>query len=260
MMFWFKKKKIVVDCLTNIDSVHELYKIRKAAVYYPEDIKSLTPNTRVKHPQTNIEYDISTIKKCNGINEMYKRGFIMPMWTDFICQPKSAAAGNSAIGMMPRHFSYESHPRDQFTGLYNNYTHVKLESPWLFKEKTGVRFIWKPADWNIHKFSKNFVIPTAVLWFNDQSSTNINMFIDTNSDDFTILGGTPMIHMLPLSEDNVEIKCHLVSPEEMNSSLAIPLSYGAIKSGRYNNYVREKSLSEELDKKEKGKCPFGFGK
>lgn len=260
MMFWFKKKKIVVDCFTNVDSVFDLYKIRKAAVYYPEDIKSMSPTTKIQHPNTKIDYTVSTIKMCNGINDMYKRGHIIPFWSDFISQPKRAWTGEAAIAMMGDRFNYDSHPKDQYVGLYKDYMHVKIHSPWYFREKTGVRFLWKGADWNLHNFSRNFTIPSATLWFKDQGSTNINMFIHKDSDDFILKGGTPIIHLVPLTEDTVEFKCHLVDGKDMESFAGIPPSYGMLKPGRYTNYVKEKALSHQLDEMEKQKCPFGFGR
>lgn len=259
-MFWFKKKKIVVDCFTSNSSVYELYKIRKAAVYYPEDMKRLPTTHKIQHPETKIGYNISTIKMCNGINEMYKRGHIIPMWTDFLCEPKRAWTGDSTIGMIPPGFNYDSHPKEQYTGLFSDWMHVKLHSPWHFTEKTGVRFLWKSADWNLHKFQRQFVIPSAVLWFKGQSSTNINMFIHRDGDDFTIQGGTPMVHLIPLTEDTVEYKCHLVDHNEFQSLASIPENYGMLKTGRYNNYLKEKDVAKQLDEKEKGKCPFGFGR
>lgn len=38
-MFWFKRKKIIVDCFTYRKSVFELYKIRKSIHFYPDVIK-----------------------------------------------------------------------------------------------------------------------------------------------------------------------------------------------------------------------------
>ena len=39
MLFFFKNKKITVDCFTSDASVYKLFKIRKAINFFPEEIK-----------------------------------------------------------------------------------------------------------------------------------------------------------------------------------------------------------------------------
>jgi hypothetical protein len=226
--------------------------------YFPEDIKSL-PRLTEHMIDGNIKTTISTIKGCNGLTELYKVGFILPMWTDFICQPKTAAAGQSNLGVMPREHYFESHPRSQYPSLYEDWMHVKLGSPWRFREKTGVRFTWNAASWNLHRHANDFIINPGVLWFDTQSTTNINMFINKKADDFRIVAGTPMIHLVPVSDATVEIKNHLVSHEEMRNINPIPDDYQASIVNRWGTYQKDLAKSKEMDKKE-SKCPFGFGK
>lgn len=259
MIFKIKQSKLTLDCFTYMRSVHELYKVRKAVSYFPEDIKSLARYTSIVNPQTNIAQDISTIKGCNGLTELYKLGFIIPFWTDAIFQPKSFSVGNTALGSMPKDFGFDTHPPAQYPNIYDGWVHAKLISPWVFREKTGVKFSWNGASWNLHKHAKNLTIAPGALWFNDQATAHVNVFINKDIERFELTAGTPLVHMIPITDKDVDIKCHLVSYDEWLSVQPIPQEYNGMAINRWGRYWKELAKAKELDKKE-AKCPFGFGK
>ena len=251
-MFFFKKSKIVIDMFTTLRSVYELYKPDTSIKFYPDEFKSI-PNTYVgTDPTPMIRVDGSTIRKCNGIIDYYKTGFVIPMWTDFICQPKSFVAKESSIALVGLPFFYDSNPRDQYPGLFEDYIHIKLDSPWLFRENSGVRFVWGSATWNLHKHRNNFIVLPAAVSYNYQCATNVNMFVRKDSENFTLTSGTPLVHITPVSEKEIIIKHHLIDETE-KSKIGIPQEYSAIRTERYSRWVKELSKNEK-------KCPFGFGR
>lgn len=251
-MFWFKKKEIVVDCFTTLRSVYELYKPDISVKFFPDEIK-LLPNLYDQIDETTkITYKSATIRKCNGLIDYYKTGFILPMWSEFICEPKNAIDKKTAIAMMALPFDYHSHDKRQFTGLFESYIHIKLTSPWLFREKTGVKFTWNSPVWNLHKHIKNFTVVPAVISFNYQCQSNVNVFIDRNSENFTITPGTPLAHIVPISENKIVLKHHLIDQKEY-SKIGIPDDFSTLRPERYSRWVKENQKSEN-------KCPFGFGK
>jgi hypothetical protein len=256
MIFLFKKKKIVVDCFTPFKSVYEGYPIQNSMNFFPKEISKIKSFYTEKHPQTNIDMQMPTIKRCVGIIDYYKTGFIIPMWTDFIGQPRTAAEGSTSIGLITSPFSFAPHPHWQYkdTGMFDTHFHIKLDSPWNIKENSGVRFTWNPCTWNLHSHSKNFIVPPAVISFDVQCGTHINMFIDKTSDKFTLYAGTPMVHLVPLSDQEVDIKCHLVDVEEY-LTYGIPQEFSRILPNRYARY---KTIVK--NKQNKKGCPFGFGK
>jgi hypothetical protein len=254
MMFFFKKKKIVVDCFTPLEAVHTLYPIAKSIDFYPTEFSKINSYFSFPDPQTRVQLRASTIKRCVGIVDYYKEGFIIPLWTDFICQPRTSPT----VGMMTHPFKFGPHADESWkpTGMFSDYIHIKLMSPWQVREKSGVTFTWNACTWNLHKHSKNFIVVPAALSFDVQTQTNINMFVDKNSDPFTISGGTPMIHLVPISDAEVELKTHLVSPEEYDK-VGIPFDFDQLIPNRYNRY---RNLLKNRQEKQQKKCPFGFGK
>jgi hypothetical protein len=69
-----------------------------------------------------------------------------------------------------------------------------------------------------------------------------------------------MIHIIPLTERDVEYKCHLIEKKEWDSVKERPKFFSGMASLLQNTrYDRERKAADELNKQEK-KCPFGFGK
>jgi hypothetical protein len=249
-MFWFKKKKIVVDCFTPFKSVYELYKIDRAITFFPEEVKILPNYYSIEEPNTKISYEAATIRKCIGLQELYKVGYILPMWTDFICDPISSSQSRSAVALMHPPFYYNVHDKTQWNGFFDNHIHVKLASPWKIVEKSGVKFTWSSPTWNLHKHIENFSVVPGIVTYDYQSDTNVNIFVNKTAKKFTIDSGTPMAHMTPISDGEVVLKNHLISAEE-HAKIGIPSDFSALRPERYLRWKNENK---------KAKCPFGFGK
>lgn len=263
MIFNFKKSKITVDCFTYDETVYQLHKIRSAKLYYPELIKNMPNDLVINDPNTGVEIPLPTIKRCTGINELYKHGAIIPFWLDYVCTPANALAGKSRLGVtddkkMP---TIAEHPPKQFEGLFNDYVHIKFGGVWNIVEKTGVKFLWNPATYNLNNHIHNFIVPPAVTFYDWQCQTNLNMFVRKDSPNFTLTAGTPIVHIIPLTEKEVEYKCHQVTYEEWCAKNTIPLGFPTILGTRNIAYWKLRRQSLEMDALEKkGKCPFGFGR
>jgi hypothetical protein len=264
MIFKFKKSKITVDCFTYSPAAYELYKIRSAKVYYPEHIKKLEAGIEMRDPATNVPISMPTIKRCVAITDLYKKGFIIPFWMDFVCNPIEHVQQRSELGATdPRHeHNIIRHLPSQYPGILDNYLHIKFRGAWNFVEKTGVDFLWNPAAWNINNDVEKFVIPPGIINFKDQYETNLNMFFHKNAERFTLSAGTPLVHLIPLSEKDVEIKCHQISFQDWSAMVPYPVDVPTISDGtKINRLHKDKKRAEELDNLEtKGKCPFGFKK
>jgi hypothetical protein len=252
MMFWFKKKKIVVDCFTQLPSVYDLYKVEPAMKFYPEEIKRLPTTYDVIDDVTKVTIEQSTIRKCIGLIDHYKQGAILPLWTDIIFQPKTASEHKSSVALCGLPYSFDVHDRVQYSGLFESHIHMKLSSPWKFKESTGVKFMWNSPVWNLHKHANNFVVVPGTVSYNYQSTTNVNIFVNSSAERFVLPSGTPMVHIVGLTDNDVVFKNHLIDEKEYYN-IGIPEDFTSVTPNRYNRWVKQKHAS-------KTKCPFGFGK
>lgn len=264
MLFFFKEKKVVVDCFTSDASAYKFYKIRKAVSFFPDDIRKMPSDIPITDRRTNIEFPLPTLKRCSGIIEHYKHGAIIPLWMDFICSPQTFAQGKSALGAADEAYAegFNQHPSIQWQGMFEDFHQLKFLNPWRFKDTSGIKYAWGPAFYNLQKHIDNFVVPPGIMWWDFQDQANINIFIRKKAEKFTIVAGTPMVHFIPLTEREVEYKCHLVSPLELEKLATIPQSFPTISSASRNNkFFKARAEAERMDKlEEKSKCPFGFGK
>jgi hypothetical protein len=251
-MFWFKRKQIIVDCFTQESTTHLCYPPAPANEYFPEGwkkmpklVKNVMFNDKVS--TSSLSVDMPTLKKCTGFINLYTSGFIIPSWTDFGIQ----------IDTKGEYFYYncgplriDQHPSFQlWEGLYDGYAHIKLGSPWLFKEKTGVKFSWHQSDWHRTDIMDRCRIVSGVVDYKYQNQTNVNMFIKKDSV-VEFKAGDPLVHLIPLSDKEVILKTHLINPLEFSMMEQKPSQY-------INQYKRYKT---SIDKLEQAKCPFGFGK
>ena len=264
MMFFFKKKKLIVDCFTYRQSVFELYKIRKSVHFYPEAIKKMAPDTYVTDDATSVKIKIPTVKKCTGVNALYRHGAIIPMWMDYVCSPKTAMENTTKLGVTDswNNNLMSQHPRAQYEGLFENWIQVKFGGVWNIQEKTGVQFLWHQAWWNMSNDIENIIIPPAITFYDWQCQTNLNAFVKKDVEPFTILAGTPMIQLIPITENDVEYKCHLIDEKEWFTKNTIPMDMPQISDGIRNlRWKKAKALADKMDADEKkSKCPFGFGR
>jgi hypothetical protein len=250
-MFFFNKSKIVVDCFTPFSTVYDFYKIDVASKFFPKEIQEIEKYYIDSTNNFNIKQEHGTIKTCVALQELYRNGAIIPLWTDVIFEPKQAANRESALAMVTPPFTYQTHDRKQYTGLFDNSIHLKLNSPWKLVEKSGVKFSWQAPVYNLHKNIQQFTILPGIVTYDYQTITHVNMFINAESDRFILNAGTPMVHMIPLTDKKVVYKHHLVDEDEW-TKIGIPYEFSKILPGRYNRYVAES--------KKTSKCPFGFSK
>ena len=265
MIFNFKKSTITVDCFTYSPAAYELYKIRKAVLFYPETIKKMSPSLTIKDRHTNISIETPTIKKCTGINSLYTKGAILPLWMDYITQPQSHTKNESALGVTDPQWAERiiHHDKIQYNPLFDGYHHIKFVSVWNMVEKSGLKFIWMPALYNLeeHQLNDKIIIPPGLTYYDEQPQSNINIFIKKDAENFILRAGTPLIHIVPLTEKQVDWKCHLVDIKEWIAKNTIPTDMSQYyDSTRNSRWAKEKALADKMDSEEKkGKCPFGFG-
>lgn len=247
-MFLIRKSKITIDCFTDSPLSVEQYPVDKSVKFVPEEWKRLPTTVEVKaNPSqtSNLTVSVPTIKRCQGIIDLYSRGFIVPAWTDFSLEMLGERQINAHDA--GKKITLEYHGRELYwPDLYKGSAHVKINNPWFFKEKSGVSFLWNQCDWVNTNILRDFKIVTGVLNFKYQHIANINAFQKVGSI-VKFSAGDPLIQLIPLSEKEVDIKCHLLSDTEYQK-LKKECNDRATYSGHYRN---KKAF---MDKQ--SKCPF----
>jgi hypothetical protein len=255
MLFFFKNKKIVLDCYTASNHAYDLFKIEPAKKFVPTWWKSL-PAT---YKDDNCLGELPTMKTCPGFNSNFRHGFIMPLWADahlairqvgyeqWIIAGQSADASTQIV----------SHSPNQWGDFIDNskYMHLKINSPWIFKCNEDIDWMWNQPTWNNKAFDEYSILP-GIVDFKYQSSTNINIItkkLDNNNQPnlVKISAGQPMVHLIPITDRKVEIRNHFISQAEWQQ-----LSMQNAHISNVNNYTKIKNIRKKLETE--SKCPFNF--
>jgi hypothetical protein len=256
MLFFFKKKKIVLDCFTHYHHAYEFFKIEPAKKFLPTWWKNLP----VTYREERSIADLPTMKTCFGFTNNFKHGYIMPLWSD--THATMAQTGPRQFGIAGQNADaitrIESHPTKQFEDFIDTdiYMHVKIGSPWLFRCSEDINWSWTQPTWNTRNFDDYLVLP-GMTDFKYQTSTHVNIITrrlnrNNQSNILHIPAGQPLVHIVPLTDREVEVKNHLVSQEEWANIDAknVHISW-------FNNYTKVRSLRKSA---EESKCPFNFGR
>lgn len=249
-MFFFKKKELHLDIFTQFDELEALYPVDYTYKFYPSWWKKLP----VEFEEPGKFWPTSTIRRCTGFLEYYKNSVALPLWCDLAC---NVTSNYTNWNFSDKRFDAITHPVGQMTGYLDpsKYFHLKLSSPWHFKCKEEVNFMWSSPTWNMDNPADYFV-PPAVINYKYNSSTNVNLFFMAGAQEkkFIIPAGRPMAFMHPLTERTLKIHRYVVSPAEMNK--ITNLGYTSTFTNKYN---RMKSILK-LKEQEQRTCPFKFRK
>lgn len=222
--FFFKKSKITLDCFTYIPEIEKLFPIIPAEERIPSFWKNIP--TTVKHmgPMRG------TMKTCPGVSTLFKSGFIVQSWSDIWI-----GIENNALRWLPEEMG-EAHNPKQWGDALKGFNHIKLVSPWRIKEKTGVNFLYTNCFWHDDQFKP--VVVNGVVEYKYQHTTSVNMLIPKKMfpAELTIPAGKELAQVIPLSESDVNIKLHTVTPLEYERLNA----YNFAMNGQY--FKRKKML------------------
>lgn len=239
-MFFHRTPTINLDCFTALHNVNELTPIVPAVQAVPDWWKSMK--------RTTVQYDYRNkfnptaklnMKSCSGFLELYKRGVIMESWADFNFTMEHNGLGYFySTGEAP-----VTHPINQRGNAFKNYHHLKLASPWHFREKTGVPFFFGPATWSLEDCP--IVVVPGVMSFDVNHSTNVNIMLPNGMKPHTIKMGTALVHMIPLTDKRLNVKTHVVSYDEFQRHNMIATTYYGWRAVR-NLLARNKERKNEI--------------
>jgi hypothetical protein len=248
MIFFFKPKKIHLDCFTNRNDVYSYFPIVESSKAFPDWWKKL-PKSSLKE---------NTMKNCAGFTDYYANSISLRLWSDLLI---------TLINDKDNGIYYEwkfsdkistivTHTKKQYGNFLDetNQQHLKIGSPWQFSCKEDLQFMAIGNPWNEGLINR-ITILNGSLNFKYQNTTNINIVSNypkpDESSEILLESGINLYNFFPLSERPIEIHNHLVSNEEYNK-----LEQKNIAISFVNKYVKTKKIIEQ----DEIKCPFGFKK
>lgn len=210
MIFFFKKQPIVVDLFTARPEIFAYAKPQLAIKYLPDWWKAL-PKSLVDEKGVPG----GSMKTCLGFIDLYKNGFIVPMWSDLLVRVTEIKELQWQFA--DRQTEAVCHPAAQAGTLYadSKIVNMKFTNPWVAKTKQKIAWQIMHPLWN-QNFQMDWIVPPGVVFLNERHAINVNTFVlDIEKPrTFQIDRNTPIMHMVPLSDRPLKIKHHLISQDE----------------------------------------------
>ena len=237
-MFFFKKKQVHIDFFTARKEVYKYAPIEQANKFLPRWWRDL-PIPPKNSTNINMRY-------CTGLNDLYKRGVVVPLWSDL-------NIGIGALGTESGSYQYSDntsaadfHPVQQRGSFAPDSLHIKLINPWNARCSEDIRWISIGTQYNQQSLS-DYALVNGVLEFRYQHSMNINLMFARHAAEssYFIEHGTPLMHLIPLDDRSVVHHNHLVSIDEMIKMKSARISFQA----KYYKIL-------QLAKNKESKCPF----
>lgn len=220
---YFQKKDYTFEVITANKAAYDFGNVELAKKSLPLWFKNLPstmpfdlgtpPNSPFKDQQ------ISTVKYCPALQEIYTKGIIIHAW----CDMKIAIHPDGGIDSMfasPHEDGRKDgshHPYHQRAGWMRNMTHWKIHSPYWFKTSYYRRWLFSGAyQQNEKLINNNLYIVNGVIDFYVQHANEINILFPIKPETYIVEFnlGDPLVHLLPLDDDPIKIKNSLISLEE----------------------------------------------
>lgn len=212
-----KRKYIDVFCYTDNVNAYEYFPICQARDFIPQWWKDI-PNmvydeTSNYHTKGFLK---STMKRCPGIIEYYKKGLMIPLWSDveiIVDQNINDQGWSTAVADQSAVEPHSDFQKGNFLSS-GNWFHNKIVSPWSIETREALDFLYLQPHWNLNELNKDILIPNGYnSFYKDNHETNIQMFVNKSFDRvINIDAGIPILHLVPLTEK--KIKAHVIYDED----------------------------------------------
>jgi len=212
MLIFSKSKKVVVDFITHDYKAYDYFPIDKSNKFIPQWWKDIPQQHDSEIFKTKANRR-NSLKRCPGFMDIFRYSYTLPLWTscEIIVDDRINEDGYStSCADGTKISSHDSEQAGRFMPS-NSLVHFKFVSPWLgYSPKSrDLLWDWAPATWNNPNLLGKLIIPTRFRNFRGGTSTNIHTFMDSSTRDVLNLeAGVPMIHMTPMTDSKVEVKCH----------------------------------------------------
>lgn len=238
-MFFIKPSKIVVDVFTQRKEIADFFPITKAINHAPDWWK------QTKKTYKSDFFEQATIKSCDGLTSYLSEGFILPLWSDL------------AVKIEDGDYQWQFSDEKTFANIHNSqqwntyanpneFGHLKLQSPYRLKQKQDFNWLLINPTWH-QPLDNWFNVSNGIIEFKNRHELNVNIMLNVKNNKTKIIeAGTPILHLIPLTQKIIELKHHIVADYEFKKMDFENISF----RGAYRKKL------ELLNKK--SKCPFHF--
>jgi hypothetical protein len=239
-----------IEFYSKVPGLPDLFPIVDAKDALPKWAKAARDSYVKKKEQTTGR--INHIYQCPGIFDLFNHGYVIPMWHDVVITTN----GN------PDEFGWtipstDLTEFDKETSIIENQTNgfgsvlpikpwslntlIKVNTPWNVVAPRGVKFLIIPIA---YPDSFEFESSIGILDPGYSNEINIQLYYNVHKGDVLIKAGTPLAHIIPLSEQNFELVCReinavdkfWIAKRKYFNSATFAIKRNIIKESYYNHF------------------------
>ena len=206
-----------VHFLTSNREVFKYAKIEGGVKYIPDWFKNLKSQIVSHEVDGGVFY---TMKTCPGFIGLYKKSFMIPLWSDVNISLAEDGSNYASWYAPNKDATMEAHHPIQFDGFASGeWQHLKFECPWYVKSSKPLDFCFLEPVWNGIDETKNIRILPGIVGSQKSHSVrlNVNTMIkrEEQHEIYQLKLGTPFCHIVPMTDEKINIKHHLVDEAEI---------------------------------------------
>ena len=206
-----------IEFYSTVPGVPDFFPIVKAKEAIPAWAKAAR-NSYVKKKKQSMGR-MNHIYQCPGIFDLFNQGYIVPMWHDVIIRTNgdeesfewTVPTSDLSDSMEPNLLENQSNGVGSVLPMkpWSLRTLVKVNTPWHVVAPRGVKLLVLPIA---YPDSFEFESSIGILNPGISNEINIQLYYNVHKGDVLIKAGTPLAHIIPLSESNFDLVCR-----EMNT-------------------------------------------
>jgi hypothetical protein len=194
---------------------------------------------------TKVWRNFKTIKHCDGILDLWSTAMILPAPFDLAINIKDNKVTFETA--QPNTLSVVVHQEAIYGDMFPNYVNMKFISPYRMFSNKHVNCLLVPAFYHLEdNLREDLIIPMGVVNFAIGQELNINFFVKKQflQKVIHIKAGTPMYYIIPMTDDEFDVKSELISKEEWDTKSSFAFSFKSL----YKKYKQEeKRKAKNLD-------------
>jgi hypothetical protein len=245
---FFRKQKPTINFVPAMEALAENVPVQKASDVLPTWWKDIKPPVKDPFFVGSASNSNSSIKRCPGIMDILKHGWIIPAWCDI------AIKVNGRIGLQWKfsdsRFFASCHTHDQFLDHVPEYIRkkyfwvLKLHNPWSVVTSPGYSTIHIDPFYHFNEF---FDTASGIQETDYYHDTNIFLYIKKEGS-FIIERGTPLVILYPYKREEIVGIVEKYNKERFTKLKAFDVFRTFSKFNHLKSY--------RLEQYKKGKCPF----
>lgn len=210
--------------------------------HFPEWIKTIDKTGKLDEQSLT---DIPTMTACTGFINLYKKGIVIPTWSDIRVKVGKQGTTSYQWAASNNHGRIDVHPDNQ-RGDYADqlkYQHLKIVMPWLLYSEDNCDWAWMPTPYASTELPE-YTTLTGVMNYTKHHEANVNLLVPRKQED-TIINlpvNTPIAQAIPLTEKKLILETKLIDSSEYQSRIDSNMSHAV-----FSNFNKVKAQN---------KCPF----